>query len=80
MTIPNTNEITQFLHCSKCIDELPGDESPRSYARYEIGFTEIGLQMWCQRHECNIVHIDFEGHQHPANTSPEIRVSLKRIK
>lgn len=69
--IPNTNEITTFLHCGLCIEEvqdMPGI-SPRDYAELEAGFTKLGLQLWCKRHGCNVVHIDFEGAQHPANQS-----------
>jgi hypothetical protein len=43
--------------------------SPKLYARLEVGFTPIGLQIWCARHDVNVVHIDFEGQQHPANVS-----------
>jgi hypothetical protein len=78
MDIPNTNEITDFVHCLQCIEEFQagagGDEAPRDYARLEIGWTEIGLQIWCKRHESNVAHIDFEGAQHPANqTRPRLK-------
>ena len=64
--IPVTNKIAMFLHCKKCLDELPGDQSHRDYATIEAGWTKIGLQLWCKRHEMNIMHVDFEGQQHPA--------------
>ena len=67
--IPNTNEISTFLHCKQCMEELPSGVSMRNFADYEIGYTEIGLQIWCKRHDCNIIHIDFEGLKHPANLS-----------
>ena len=64
------NAIAAYVHCLKCVDEWkegqPG-ESSQSYSRLSVGFTEEGLQVWCERHELNVVHIDFEGHQHPAN-------------
>jgi hypothetical protein len=66
--VPNTNEIGAYLHCRKCIDELPPDESPRNYARLEVGWTKLGIQVWCKRHDCNVCHIDFEGARHQANT------------
>jgi len=31
---PVKNEIQTFLHCKKCIEELPGDQSP------PVGFIE----------------------------------------
>ena len=70
--IPNTNEITAFAHCCLCLEEMGATEigcSPREYAELEVGFTDLGLQIWCKRHECNILHIDFEGHRHPTNDS-----------
>lgn len=51
------------------MEELPSDHSPESYAHINFGATEKGIQAWCVRHNCNIVHIDFEGHKHPANES-----------
>ena len=65
--IPNTNEIKSFFHCAKCMPDKPGDQSPRMWASLEVGFTLLGLQVWCKRCECNVAHIDFEGHKHPAN-------------
>jgi hypothetical protein len=65
----NDNEIGMFLHCGLCLEEKPDGVSPREWAQIEAGWTQIGLQIWCRRHEANICHIDFEGHQHPANTS-----------
>lgn len=68
--IPITNEIEAFIHCKRCVDELSGSGinfSPRDYARLEIGQTELGFQVWCVRHECNVMHIDYEGVIHPAN-------------
>ncbi len=65
--IPNTRGITMFMHCRRCLAEKSADQSPREFARLEVGFTEIGLQVWCVRHGCNVLHIDFEGQRHPAN-------------
>jgi hypothetical protein len=65
----NQHEIGAFIHCGLCLAELPDGTSPRDRARIEIGWTVRGFQAWCVRHECNIMHVDFEGQQHPANTS-----------
>lgn len=70
--IPNTNEIQGFLHCSLCLEERPKNISPREYASLEVGFTELGMQVWCKRHECNVLHVDFEGRKHPANGEREM--------
>lgn len=63
-----TNEIKLFLHCARCLAERPENRSPRDWAQLEVGWTELGLQVWCKRHELNVLHVDFEGMKHPANT------------
>jgi hypothetical protein len=70
--IPAENSIVSFFHCGKCLREIPAGQSPRDWAQLEIGFTELGLQVWCKRHDVNVVHIDFEGQRHPAqlHTTP----------
>ena len=78
--IPNTNEIKMYLHCVLCIEELPRNESPQSYTMYEVGYTPQGIQVWCKRHNCNVIHIDFEGHKFPANTSrQQVKGELKLV-
>lgn len=68
---PITNELVvkTYAHCGLCLREKPPNISPRDYARLSVGFTDQGLQVWCVRHDCNVLHVDFEGHCHPANTS-----------
>lgn len=73
MSLTNKNAITSFMHCGLCVKEwndgkAPG-ESPASYSRLSVGWTKEGLQVWCNRHEANVVHVDFQGQQHPANTT-----------
>lgn len=67
--------ISQYLHCARCIEEWQRGEahgkSPQSYSRLSVGFTPQGLQVICFRHDLNVVHIDFEGRQHPADLSEE---------
>lgn len=65
--IPNTYEITQFFHCAQCMPARPPHLSPREWMELEIGFTPLGIQVWCKRCECNVCHIDFQGQRHPAN-------------
>jgi len=73
--ISNKLEIKAYLHCGKCIEEWNADChlnttcSPADYSRTQAGWTELGLQVWCNRHNCNVVHIDFEGCKHPANVT-----------
>lgn len=67
--IPATNEITMFLHCGLCLAERPPGQSPREFAQLEVGWTPLGIQLWCKRHEVNVLHMDFDGQQHRLNTT-----------
>ncbi len=53
--------IQQYIHCAKCFNELPADTSPKEHQLLEVGWTEKGLQVWCVRHEENVMHLDFDG-------------------
>jgi hypothetical protein len=72
--LSNRLSINSYIHCGKCLDELPAGKSPRDFAQHEIGFTRAGIQVWCKRHNCNVMHIDFEGHKHPADISAPEKV------
>ena len=61
-----SNDIQMFFHCKECMEEIPDDLAPCDYQQLAVGWTEQGLQVWCSRHDMNIIHIDFEGHCHPA--------------
>jgi hypothetical protein len=67
--IPVTLEIGAYFQCALCVQEKPPDQSPKEWARFNVGWTKLGLQVWCVRHECNVIHIDFEGQKHPADTT-----------
>jgi hypothetical protein len=67
--IPTTKEIGLFFHCKQCSPLTPSGLSPAEWSKIEVGFTELGIQVWCRRCESNIVHVDFQGQSHPANTS-----------
>ena len=69
--IPNTKSIDLFMHCAKCIEEQQGQQ-------LEVGWTALGLQVWCKRHDKNVVHIDFGGLQLHANTTALIE-GLKKV-
>jgi len=58
-------DISAYFHCKECLNELPYDTSARDYQLLEIGWTGKGLQVWCNRHDRNIIHINFEGQKHP---------------
>ena len=57
--------IISHIHCAMCLEELPADTSPQEYAMCEVGLTKVGIQVWCRRHNANILHLDFEGFRHP---------------
>ncbi len=68
--VPNSKEIEQFIGCGLCFSELPEGMSPANHSRLAIGFTKNGLQVWCERHKCNVINLDFEGKgPFPANTT-----------
>ena len=70
----NNNNIETFLHCELCYLELKNakteedfsligavaGESQMSYSRFEVGWTNQGFQVWCTRHNINVIHIDFD--------------------
>ena len=69
--IKNTNEIQSFFHCGSCMGQKPEHTSPRDWSQLEVGYTVLGIQVWCKRCECNILHMDFQGQKHPANLSTD---------
>lgn len=69
----NKLSIRAYIHCVLCIKELPPGQSPQDYQRIQTGWTIEGLQIWCVRHDCNIMNIDFEGVKHPANITREAK-------
>ena len=50
--------IENHIVCNKCVEELSNESNPeinlKSYAKFEVGFTSTGLQIWCIRHNINI--------------------------
>lgn len=67
--IGNDNQIKMYMHCARCLGDRPPTVSPADYSQLDIGWTDHGLQVWCRRHDCNVLHVDFEGVKHPASTS-----------
>jgi len=65
------NNIKEPIVCSACLDEFAKGQTDAktigSYLRMDIGFTQRGIQVWCQRHDANIVEIDFAGFQPEAD-------------
>jgi len=59
------HSITHPVVCAICAEEmaqgLADAASLQDYSRLDVGFTDRGLQVWCRRHQANVVHLDFEG-------------------
>ena len=51
--IPVENTIGLYFHCRLC----PQGE----ISEFLVGYSEVGLQVWCRRHNVNVIHLDFEG-------------------
>lgn len=65
--------IGMFMHCRQCVEALSiraqatgQPVSPQQYSQLDVGWTPYGLQVWCRRHNVNVLHVDFEGLAHPA--------------
>jgi len=67
MPAMNENCIVMHTHCGLCLESVPDGVSPQEWRRVEVGWTRKGLQVWCLRHDCNIMHIDFDGVRHRAD-------------
>ncbi len=72
----NANRIVAYIHCAMCLDEwkdpanrASDDTTPAQWARLNAGWTKRGFQLWCVRHDVNVLHVDFEGAKHKANTT-----------
>jgi len=56
------------LHCKMCVEELPANTNPKDWARLSFGSFHkpnqpgIYLQLWCDRHDCNVatIHVQSE--------------------
>jgi hypothetical protein len=55
------NGIVGYKHCHHCLAGLPPLTSPAEWARLNIGVTKRGFQVWCVRHNVNVMEIDLLG-------------------
>jgi len=50
-----SEEVSFWLHCARCIKEVPVGMSPKEYSRQQSGVTEDGrIIVWCNRHEMEV--------------------------
>jgi hypothetical protein len=68
--MPKDCEIQIYVHCKRCNADRPPGVKGREWEQLEVGWTDHGFQVWCARHELNIIHVDFEGQAHPLRPSP----------
>lgn len=40
-----------FLHCRRCLAELPEGTSPADFARLSVSIDDDGLRVFCERHQ-----------------------------
>ena len=59
-TSPKTpNKITAYIHCSKCINQMPVGTAPMDWSRTQAGFTlDHTLQVWCNRCDELVVEVN----------------------
>lgn len=60
----SANQIQMYMHCAKCLEE---NKPPH----IDAGWTRAGFQVWCLNHNINVIHVDFQGARHPANSTCE---------
>ena len=62
---PLKNEIMGVMHCKKCLDEKPGGdrEDHAAHAQLDIGWTPEGIQVWCRRHDTNVLSLTLKGEE-----------------
>ena len=60
------NEIVGVMHCRKCLKEFDDQGMARlistaEYAELDVGWTPTGIQVWCRRHNYNVLSLTLEG-------------------
>lgn len=54
--IERGNRIQSYWHCKRCMTE-------NLYPNIGVGFTDVGIQVWCENHNINIRHLDLCGNK-----------------
>ena len=61
------NCIKEPTVCNMCFEEFKKDPSIspslRDYSLIDVVFTDIGIQVWCRRHDRNVCHVNFDWNQ-----------------
>ena len=57
------NQLVAVMHCRQCLKEFDGQGmgvliSPADYAELDVGWTPTGIQVWCRRHNYNVLCLE----------------------
>ncbi len=47
---PDDLQISTYMHCRNCMS-----------GKLAVGFTKLGLQVWCENCNLNVLHLNFLG-------------------
>ncbi len=59
----SSDKIFSMFNCKLCVEEYSDgkfgrNKSMEQLSRINVGRTKTGIQVWCSRHEMNIIEID----------------------
>ncbi len=57
----NKPDIVSYIHCRECMfdwSQTTRSVSPAEFQDNEVGFTQRGIQVWCRRHDKNVISLD----------------------
>ena len=64
-------QIDQHIICANCEEEFQAGStdisSLQNYTKLCIRFPDFGIQVWCRRHDANVVHVNFNGQKFKAD-------------
>ena len=50
----NPDRGVHYTHFRRCLEEMPAGETPRTWARLSVAWTDDGVQVYCARHNLNV--------------------------
>lgn len=54
------DNISLYFHCRDCFKDKPKNTSMEEYSRLSVGRTDEGIQVWCRRHDKQVLHLGFD--------------------
>ena len=56
-----SNRYKMFFHCRSCVEEMPSGQSPETWARLSVGWTDDNaILVWCVRHDKRVTEIPID--------------------